>query len=66
MVIIKNMNNVIIGIILCLQRNKTETIVVHISKGRVNVNHVSAQASVRNFTHIGLKIMNINKLKEIQ
>ena len=66
MVIIKIINNIIIGIILCLQRNKTETIVVHISKGRVNVNHVSAQASVRNFTYIGLEIMNINKLKESQ
>ena len=60
------MNNVIIGIILCLHRNKTETIVVHISKGRVNVNHVSAQASVRNFTYIGLKMISINTLNESQ
>lgn len=60
------MNNVIVGIILCLKRNRIETRVVHISKGRVNVNHVSAQASVRNFTHIGLNIININKLKESQ
>lgn len=60
------MNNVIVGIILCLQRKRRETTVVHISKGRVNVNHVSAQASVRNFTHIGLNIININKLKESQ
>ena len=66
MVIIKNMNNVIVGIILFLKRNRIETRVVHISKGRVNVNHVSAQASVRNFTHIGLNIININKLKESQ
>ena len=66
MVIIKNMNNVIIGIILCLHRNKTETRVVHISKGRVNVNHVSAQASVRNFIHIGLKKISINTLNESQ
>ena len=60
------MNNVIVGIILFLKRNRIETRVVHISKGRVNVNHVSAQASVRNFTHIGLNIININKLKESQ
>lgn len=60
------MNNVIVGIILCLKMNRIETRVVHISKGRVNVNHVSAQASVRNFTHIGLNIININKLKESQ
>lgn len=60
------MNNVIIGIILCLHRNKTETIVVHISKGRVNVNHVSAQASVRNFIHIELKMISINTLNESQ
>lgn len=60
------MNNVIVGIILCLKRNRIETRVVHISKGRVNVNHVSAQASVRNFIHIGLNIININKLKESQ
>lgn len=60
------MNNVIVGIILCLKRNRIETRVVHISRGRVNVNHVSAQASVRNFIHIGLKIININKLKESQ
>lgn len=60
------MNNVIVGIILCLKRNRIETRVVHISRGRVNVNHVSAQASVRTFTHIGLNIININKLKESQ
>ena len=60
------MNNVIIGIILCLQRNKTETIVVHISKGRVNVNHVSPQVSVRNFTHTGLNINKINTVNVVQ
>jgi hypothetical protein len=66
MVIIKNMNNVIIGIILCLQRNKTETIVVHISKGRVNVSYVSSQVSVRNFAHTGLNKISTNKPKASQ
>ena len=60
------MNNVIVGIILCLKRNRIETRVVHISRGRVNVNHVSAQASVRNFTYIGLKMISINTLNESQ
>ena len=62
----KKIDNTTMGTIFFLKRNKTETIEVHIDNGRVNVNHVSAQVSVRNFTYIGLNINKINTVNVAQ
>jgi hypothetical protein len=62
----KNMDNAIMGITFCLKRNKSDTIEVQIKNGRVKVNHVSPQVSVRNFIHIGLNNNKINNPKAIQ